>query len=55
MTCPNTGEPAYTGFTVTSAQFAGADYGNPGKPIFYCELCKKIHRWSKSDARLVEE
>ena len=53
--CPNTGDPAYTGFSVTTAEFEEADYGRPGKPIFYCERCKKIHRWTKSDAYLVDE
>ena len=46
--CPNTGEPVWTGVTMTAAMLA--DHSDDAVLNFRCPACRELHAWTKPEA-----
>ena len=49
ITCPDSGEPVYTGLNLDWFSLDALDLGENS---FKCPDCGKVHAWTKSDAFL---
>lgn len=50
--CPDTGKPLSTGMSMPKETFESSSFDN--NSVGPCPHCKKMHTWSKADARVQE-